>query len=76
MSKPVYWISPLGGFDDFGLPYDLEEGGIMYDAKTVHGPWANMTEASFRKNGVGRLGPDLGQQYQMQADGRWLKISG
>lgn len=76
MSKPVYWLSPLGGFDDFGLPYDLEEGGIMYDAKTSQGPWANMTEASFRRYGVGRLGPGFGQQYQMQADGRWLKIAG
>lgn len=76
MNKPVYWLSPLGGFDDFGLPYDLEEGGIMYGAKTSQGPWANMTEASFRRYGTGRLGPGFGQQYQMQADGRWLKIAG
>lgn len=74
--KTVYWLSPLGGFDDFDRPYDLKEGGIMYDAKTRRGPWANMSEESFQEHGYGRLGPGFGQKYQMQADGRWLKIEG
>jgi hypothetical protein len=72
----VYWLSPLGGFDDFDSPYDLKPGGIMYDARTKHGPWANMTEDSFQVHGAGRLGPGYGQKYQMQEDGRWLKIAG
>lgn len=76
MSSPVYWLSPLGGFDDFGVPYDLEPGGIMYDAKTRHGPWANMTPSSFHLEGCGRLGPGFGQKYQLQPDKRWLKIEG
>lgn len=76
MADKVYWISPLGGFDDFGDPYDLNPGGIMYDAKTDLGPWANMTEKSFKEHGPGRLGTGFGQKYVMQEDGRWLKVEG
>ena len=72
----TYWLSPLGGFDDFDSPYDLHIGGVMYDAKTKHGPWANMTEASWNVHGVGKLGPSLGQKYERQADGRLLKVAG
>lgn len=69
--KPIYWLSPLGELDDFGRPY----GEVMYDAKTRHGPWANMSEESFRlESGTGgRLGIGLGQKYRRQPDGRWLK---
>lgn len=74
--EQVYWLSPLGGFDDFDVPYDLTPGSVMYDAKTKMGPWANMTEQSFKQYGVGKLGTGFGQKYQLQENGRWLKIAG
>jgi hypothetical protein len=67
-----YWMTALGNKDDFGMPYK----DIMYDGKTKMGPWANMTEASWKKYGVGRTGTGFAQKYQKQADGRWLKIEG
>lgn len=70
--KKVWWLSSLGDKDDFGLPF----GEFMYDAKTTDGPWANMSEASWEKHGIGRLGPGYGQKYEKQANGRWLKIGG
>ena len=70
--KQVFWLSPLGGFDDFGSPYR----DVMYDAATTMGPWANMTQESFERYGRGRLGLGLGQKYQRQPDGRWLKVEG
>ena len=70
--RPTYWVGRLGERDDFGSPY----GDTMYDGKTTHGPWANMSEASWRQHGVGRLGTGLGQKYRKQADGKWLKVEG
>ena len=67
-----YWMTPLGGNDDFGVPF----GEIMYDGKTTLGPWANMSEASWKKFGIGRTGLGCAQKYQKQSDGRWLKIEG
>ena len=70
--KLVYWLSPLGDNDDFGDPYSTG----MIDGKTVHGPWANMTPASWAKHGIGRLGQGYGQRYEKQSNGRWLKVEG
>ena len=71
--EPVYWLSPLGGFDDFARPYK----GVMYDAKTKFGYWANMTEESYQKYRYYQwLGLGKGQKYVEQADGRWLKVEG
>jgi hypothetical protein len=67
-----YWHGDLGITDDFGMIY----GTIMIDGKTRQGPWANMTEKSWKKHGIGRLGTGYGQKYQKQSDGRWLKIEG
>ena len=72
MKAAKYWMSPLGGFDDFGRAYADE----MIDGKTVFGPWANMTPASWAENGVGRLGQGFGQRYKLQDDGKWLKVEG
>jgi hypothetical protein len=68
----VYWISPLGPRDDFGMPY----GDVMYDAKIKTGPWANMAEQSWHVFGSGKLGTGYGQKYKKQADSRWLKVDG
>ena len=70
MPKPVYWIGDIPSKDDFGKPYD----NVMYDAKTKQGPWANMSSASWKIYGVGKLGTGYGQKYVKQADGRWLKV--
>ena len=70
--EPVYWLSPLDELDDFGQPF----GDIMYDGKTRQGPWANMSEVSWKMFGAGRLGTGYGQKYRKQSDGRWLKIEG
>ena len=71
-NNAVYWSSPLGYRDDFGIPYN----SIMIDGKTQQGPWANMTEDSWRNHGVKRFGIGYGQMYEKQPDGCWLKIEG
>lgn len=71
MSKPRYWSGRVRDRDDFGSPITT----VFFDAKTIHGPWAIMSPASFRKFG-GTLGTGLGQQYTRQPDGRWLKTGG
>lgn len=72
VNNPVYWLSPLGKTDDFGVPY----GDEMFDGKTIGGPWANMTRRSWVRHGIGRLGTGFGQRYKKQPDGRWLKVEG
>ncbi len=68
-----YWLGTLPEKDDFGDPYK----GVMIDGKTRMGPWANMTEASWAKYGIGRLGQGYGQKYVKEdATGKWLKVEG
>jgi hypothetical protein len=67
----TFWHG-LNTVDDFGVPYK----SVMIDGKTRMGPWACMTEESWAVYGVGRLGTGLGQKYERQADGRWLKTEG
>jgi hypothetical protein len=70
--KKVYWLSPVGGFDDFDDPIKDE----IIDGKTQMGPWALMTPKSYAEYGIGRLGTGFGQRYKLQSDGKWLKIEG
>jgi hypothetical protein len=72
LDKAVYWQGCLNSIDDFGVRYD----GTMIDGRTKDGPWANMTETSWRRHGCGLLGTGHGQKYEQQADGRWLKVEG
>jgi len=74
MAEKVYWMGSLGDKDDFGLPYK----GVMYDAKTKNGQWANMSYDSWVAHGAHgeRLGTGYGQKYRQQDDGRWLKVEG
>jgi len=60
--------------DDFGTPFTMKEGEVVYDAKTVYGPWAMMTEQNFRNVGVG-LGTGLGQKY-VRHRGELHKVEG
>lgn len=62
--------------DDFGVPFTKEKGEVVYDAKTKGGPWAMMTEKSFREHGFGRLGMGWGQRYERNKDGELHKVEG
>jgi hypothetical protein len=48
---------------------------IMYDAQTTLGAWANLCQTCFNRYGKG-IGLGVGQRYQKQEDGRWLKTQG
>jgi len=63
--------TPPGDRDDFGAPI-LNE---FVDGRTRHGPWAIMSAATHRMQGVG-LGMGRGQRYRKQTDGKWLKVEG
>lgn len=67
-----YWQGHVPERDDFGDTIK----GVFVDGKTKQGPWAFMTPASWRQNGVGRYGTGLGQRYVKAASGRWLKVEG
>lgn len=45
--------------------------GVMYDGRTIQGPWANMCQGCFTKYGVG-LGVGRGQKYVL-VNGKWEK---
>ena len=47
----------------------------FYDAKTTKGLWGCMCQKCFKLHGWG-LGTGLGQKYEKQADGQWLKTGG
>ena len=71
MSATVTWAGPVPATDDFGAPiYDT-----FFDGKTSLGPWAIMSPAMFKVHGRG-LGTGLGQCFQRQPDGRWIKTGG
>lgn len=70
--EKVYWLSPLGPFDDFGSPYTDE----MFDAPTKQGAWANMTRESWEKyRATDQLGTGYGQRY-IREGRRWVKVEG
>ena len=45
------------------------------DGRTLAGPWAIMCLACLKRYGVG-VGSSIGQHYQQQEDGKWLKVEG
>lgn len=76
-AEPVRYVSAERmTHDDFGQPFTKKEGELVYDAKTKQGPWATMTEASYRLYSTGKLGLGHGQCYKRQANGQLHKIEG
>lgn len=71
MSKVIKYINPPKKCDDCGQPFD----NIMYDAKTMYGPWGNFCQKCFEANCYG-LGTGLGQQYKKNDVGEWIKVAG
>lgn len=75
MNRPArYWQgSPLVRCDTCKGPYE----GVMFDARTRGGYWANMCSDCFAHGpGLGVLGQGEGQKYEKLSDGRWLKTAG
>lgn len=71
MSQPIYWCGHLDPVCQISnRPFDK----VMYDARTPYG-WANICEATFKELGC-KLGTGLGQKYELQDNGRWLKVEG
>lgn len=62
--------------DDFGVAFTKKVGEFVYDAATFRGPWACMTEKSWKARGCGFLGTGRGQKYQRTADGHLVKVGG
>lgn len=60
--------------DDFGRPFTFIPGELIYDAKTIQGPWATMTHESWKLYGLGRLGIGFGQKYERSEDGAQLLL--
>ena len=72
MVREKYWVGSVEDTDDFGERIT----DVFYDAATLMGPWAIMSPRSFHTHGYGRVGTGMGQKYEKQADGRWLKTEG
>lgn len=66
-----FWTGKVPNHDDFGSAI----GGVFIDGATIHGPWAIMNTISHKVHGRG-LGTGLGQRYEYQEGGRWLKTGG
>ena len=67
--------------DDFGDGFTQRVGEVIYDAAIKlsngrPGPWATMTEKSFKMNAMGTLGTGLGQKYVRNAFGELHKVEG
>jgi len=73
---PRYLSAESRAADDFGVPMTKREGEVVYDAATRGGPWACMTERSWRMHGRGMLGLGRGQKYQRNAAGELHKVEG
>lgn len=77
MKEPVRYLSAEKmNMDDFTVDFTNQPGEVIYDAKTKMGPWATMTQASFEKYGLGRLGQGFGQKYVRQENGELHKVEG
>jgi hypothetical protein len=49
---------------------------VFYDIATLAGPWACLCTGCVGVYSRGTLGTGLGQKYELQANGVWLKTGG
>lgn len=76
-TKEVRYLSAEGcETDDFNVRFSMKAGEFVYDAKTFLGPWATMSEESFKKYGLGELGTGRGQKYMRTESGTLIKVEG
>jgi hypothetical protein len=74
VSEPRYWLSPPPRACD-GCDDTITD--VFYDAKTSMGPWGLLCDRCFTHGpGLGKLGTGLGQKYEKQPSGKWLKTGG
>jgi hypothetical protein len=71
-----YYSAEVRVKDDFGVKFSMREGEVIYDAATIHGPWATMIQQSYDLYGKGKLGLGLGQKYVRQYNGELHKVEG
>lgn len=70
--RKTYW---LGKLDDECQLCHKSFGAVMYDASIGMGPWGNICQRCFKAHGC-KLGTGFGQKYELQKNGRWLKVGG
>jgi len=51
-----------------------ELGSVMYDAKTLSGPWGCLCPECWRRHTAKKLGVGLGQKYRRAADGQFHSV--
>jgi hypothetical protein len=71
MAEKVYWSGRLNACDVCGGSFNKR----MYDCVTRQGPWGNLCHGCWCVHGR-PLGLGRGQKYELQKDGRWLKVDG
>jgi hypothetical protein len=72
-AKAIYWSgSTPKGCDACGEPFLSS----FVDAATYSGHWACLCADCARVHTRGTLGPGMGQKYELQPNGRWLKTGG
>ena len=63
--------------DDFGDKFTKKPGEVIYDAVTMNGAWATMTQKSYDLYArPGGLGVGKGQKYIRQENKQLVKIEG
>lgn len=62
--------------DDAGRHFTNQVGEIVYDAKTIYGPWATMTQETYDQIGTGQLGIGFGQKYKRDENGHLNCVEG
>lgn len=65
-------VTWLGGTTCDFCKADCRETGVLYDAKTIYGPWATMCEDCWKIHTRQKLGTGMGQKYVLQ-NGMFVK---
>lgn len=76
-TEPVYWMGEVPKqcqLSGRAITTTFVDGRVPPLSSRV-GSWACMHPVYFRQLG-GKLGLGMGQRYERQPDGRWLKVEG